>query len=179
MASPVAVCTKEEQRTVIRFLWLEGVSGSEIHRRLSTQYGDSALPRGSTNLKVSGHEFRDSIFRGKGAILEDYLEEGCAISSSRYSDLVADNLKPEIRTKRLGFLSRKVLLLLLDITNPHMDGQTVETIYHFGSKVLEHHAYLRKAVHKWLRYHPKTFFLEGIRKHVDRWTKCIERKETM
>ena len=45
MADPLAVCTKEEQRAVIRFLWSEGVPGAEIHRRLPTQYGDSALPR--------------------------------------------------------------------------------------------------------------------------------------
>jgi hypothetical protein len=33
-----------------------------------------------------------------------------------------------------------------------------------------------QAVHKWLRDHPKTFFVEGIRKLVDRWTKCIEKE---
>jgi hypothetical protein len=42
MAAPVAVCSKEEQRAVIRFLWSESVPGAEIHRRLSTQYRDSA-----------------------------------------------------------------------------------------------------------------------------------------
>jgi len=47
MAAVLAVCTKEEQRAVIRFLCSEGVPGAEIHRRLSTQYGDSALPRRS------------------------------------------------------------------------------------------------------------------------------------
>jgi len=47
MAALLAVCTKEEQRAVIRFLWSEGVPGAEIHRRLSTQYGDSALLRRS------------------------------------------------------------------------------------------------------------------------------------
>ena len=41
------MCTKEEQRGVIRFLWSEGVPGAEIHRRLSAQYGGSALPRRS------------------------------------------------------------------------------------------------------------------------------------
>ena len=41
------MCTKEEQRGVIRLLWSEGVPGAEIHRRLSAQYGDSALPRRS------------------------------------------------------------------------------------------------------------------------------------
>jgi len=47
MAAPLPVCTKEEQRAVIQFLWSEGVPGAEIHRRLSTQYGDSALPHRS------------------------------------------------------------------------------------------------------------------------------------
>jgi hypothetical protein len=32
---------------VIRFLWSEGVSGAEIHRRLSAQYGNSVLPQRS------------------------------------------------------------------------------------------------------------------------------------
>ena len=59
MAAPLAVCTKEEQRAVIRFLWLEGVPRAEIHRRLSTQYGDSALQRRSVcewikKFKVAG-----------------------------------------------------------------------------------------------------------------------------
>jgi len=47
MAAPLSVCTKEEQRGVIRFLWTEGVTGVQINRRLSAQYGDSALPRRS------------------------------------------------------------------------------------------------------------------------------------
>jgi hypothetical protein len=33
-----------------------------------------------------------------------------------------------------------------------------------------------QAVHKWLRDQQKTFFVEGIRKLVDRWTKCIEKE---
>ena len=43
MAGPLSFCTKEEQRSVIRFLWFEGVSGAEMHRRLSAQYGNSVL----------------------------------------------------------------------------------------------------------------------------------------
>jgi hypothetical protein len=33
-----------------------------------------------------------------------------------------------------------------------------------------------QAVHKWLRDQPKTFFVEGICKLVDRLTKCIEKE---
>ena len=47
MAGPLFVCTKEEQRSVIRFLWSEAVSGAEIHRRLSAQYRNSVLPQRS------------------------------------------------------------------------------------------------------------------------------------
>jgi len=86
-----------------------------------------------------------------------------------------------------------------------MASHTVETINHLGFEVLEHPAYspdlapsdydlfgpLKNAlrgcrfstdkdvwevVHKWLRDQPKTFFLEGIRKLVDHWTKRIEKE---
>jgi hypothetical protein len=33
-----------------------------------------------------------------------------------------------------------------------------------------------QAVHKWLFDQPKTFFVEGIRKLVDLWTKYIEKE---
>ena len=343
MAAPLAVCTKEEQRAVIRFLWSEGVPGAEIHRRLSTQYGDNALPRrrgyewiekcksgrtsvtheegagrpststtdkmiqqaremvlanrrvaidelacslqishGSTyriihdelsfhkvcarwvpreltaelkrkrvencqhlldRYNIEGEEILSRIVTGdekwvhhyepeskrqrmewkhpgspekkkfktqpsagkvmltvfwdlKGSILEDYLEKGRTINSARYSDLLFNNLKLAVRTKRRGLLSKKVLLLH-DNAHPHTVSQTVETINHLSFEVLEHPAYspelapsdyhlfgtlknalqgrrfstdkeLREAVHNWLRDQPKTFFLEGIRKLVDR-----------
>jgi len=36
-----------------------------------------------------------------------------------------------------------------------------------------------EAVESWLKATPKSFFLEGIRKLVDRWTKCVRSKVTM
>lgn len=39
MAPVLAVCTKEERKLVIRFLWYQGVSGAEIHHKLPIQYG--------------------------------------------------------------------------------------------------------------------------------------------
>ena len=76
----------------------------------------------------------------KGSILEDYLEKGRTINSARYSDLLANNLKPAVRTKRRGLLSKKVLLLH-DNARPHTASQKVETINHLGFEVLEHPAY--------------------------------------
>ena len=43
MAAMLATCTKEEQRSVIRFLSSEGVKPTEIHRRMKVQYGNECL----------------------------------------------------------------------------------------------------------------------------------------
>jgi hypothetical protein len=43
MAAPLATCTKEEQRSVIRFLTSEGVKSIEIHGRMIVKYGDACL----------------------------------------------------------------------------------------------------------------------------------------
>ena len=43
MAAPLSTCTVEEQRSVIRFLWSEGVKPSEIYRRMKVQYGAIGL----------------------------------------------------------------------------------------------------------------------------------------
>ncbi|XP_035226061.1 protein GVQW3-like [Stegodyphus dumicola] len=41
--APLATCTSEEQRSVIRFLRSEGVKPIDIFRRMKVQYGDSCL----------------------------------------------------------------------------------------------------------------------------------------
>jgi len=45
MAAKLINCTKEEQRSVIRFLWAERVPGTQIHPRMCAQYGDKVLSR--------------------------------------------------------------------------------------------------------------------------------------
>jgi len=52
MAAALSVCTKEDQRSVICFLWSEGVSGAEILLRLSAQYGNSVLPQRSVYKRI-------------------------------------------------------------------------------------------------------------------------------
>jgi hypothetical protein len=43
LEGPLFICTKEEQRAVILFLWAEGVPGAEMHRRISVQYGNRVV----------------------------------------------------------------------------------------------------------------------------------------
>ena len=224
MDAPLAQCTREEQRAVVRFLWSEGSSGTKIHQRLLAQYGDNALSKttvyewiekfktGRTSLKHAEGAGRPSTSTSEEkieqaqqmilAILEDFLEKGSTINSASYCDLLANRLKPAIRTKRQGLLSKKVLLQH-DNARPHVAKATIETINKLGFEVLEHPAYspdlapsdyhlfaplkdalrgrkfssdesVQKAVHQWLCDQPKTFFSDGIYKLVDCWNKCIE-----
>ena len=64
MSARLSVCTKEEQRSVIRFLWAEGVKGAEIHARLYTQYGDNALPRRSV------YEWIEMFKNGRTSVMD-------------------------------------------------------------------------------------------------------------
>ena len=77
MAAPLAVCTKEEQRAVIRFLWSEGVPEAEIHRKFSTQYGDSALPLRSV------YEWIEKFKSGRTNVTH---EEGAGLPSTSTTD---------------------------------------------------------------------------------------------
>jgi hypothetical protein len=45
MEAPLSICTKEEMREVIRFLFVEGVKPVEIIRRMQAQYGDNFFSR--------------------------------------------------------------------------------------------------------------------------------------
>jgi transposase len=43
MAVPFLVCTKKEQRSVVCFLWADGMKQPEIHTFLCSQYRDNAV----------------------------------------------------------------------------------------------------------------------------------------
>ena len=95
------------------------------------------------------------------------------------------------------------VLLQHDNARPHVAKATINTVNKVGFEVLQYPAYspdlvpsdyhhftplkhelrgrkfssdeaVQKAVHEWLCDQPKTFFLDGIHKLVDRWNKCIK-----
>jgi hypothetical protein len=77
MATPLSVCTKAEQRSVIRFLWSECVSGAETHRRLSAQYGNRVLPQRSV------YEWIEKVKNGRTSVTH---EEGAGRPSTATTD---------------------------------------------------------------------------------------------
>lgn len=138
----------------------------------------------------------------QGVLLEHYSENGVTVTSSSYSELLQEKLKPAIRSKRRGLLSQGVLLLH-DNARPHTALKTIETVQKLKFEVLQHPAYspdlapsdyhlfgplkdnlrgrhfgttneLKEAVHDFLHNQPKSFYSSGIEKLINRWTKCID-----
>ena len=130
----------------------------------------------------------------QGPVLEHYQERGTTINSARYSEMLTDRLKPAIRSKRRGLLSKSVVLLH-DNAHPHTAAHTAETLRKLKFDVMAHPPYspdlapsdyhlfgplkealrgrrftsdqeVKEAVHAWLAAQPKAFFSEGIRKLV-------------
>ncbi len=138
----------------------------------------------------------------KGPLLCDYLEERRTINAEYYSNLLKIHLRPKIRTKRRGAITRGVILQQ-DNASSHTAALTQNTIEELGWELLQHPPYspdlapcdfhmfgplknalrgqvfenneeVKTAVLLWLRKQPKEFFYNGIKNLVKRWEKCIE-----
>jgi hypothetical protein len=132
-----------------------------------------------------------------------FQEKGQTVTSAGCSDRLVKELKPAIRSKRREHLSKRVLLLH-DIPRPTA-AHTVDTLRAPKFEVLKHPPYspdlaasdfylfgpmkehlrgqkfadddeVMEAVRSWLKAMLKRFFLEGIRKLVDRWTNCVAKQ---
>jgi histone-lysine N-methyltransferase SETMAR len=144
---------------------------------------------GQKKLKIqasAGKVMLTVFWDSQGPVLEHYQERSTTVNSARYSEMLRDKLKPAIRTKRRGLMSKGVALLH-DSACPHTAAHTVETLRHLIFEVLEHPPYspdlapsdchlfgplkdalrgrhfasdqeLKEVVHAWLDTQPKTFF---------------------
>jgi hypothetical protein len=133
-----------------------------------------------------------------------FQEKGQTVTSSAYSDMLVNELNPAIRLKHRGLLSKR-LLLLHNNTCPHTSAHTVDALHALKFEVLKHPPYgldlapsdfhlfgpvkehlwgqkfaddneVMEAVQSRLKATPKSSFLEGIHKLVDRWTKCVTKQ---
>jgi hypothetical protein len=62
-----------------------------------------------------------------GSILEHYREQGTTVTAALYTEILISKLKPALRNKHSGLLSRGILLLH-DNTLPHFMASTIEAI---------------------------------------------------
>jgi transposase len=65
MEAPLSICTKEEMREVIRFLFAEGVKPVAIIRRIQAQYGDDCLSRSKI------YEWIDHFKKGRTSVCDE------------------------------------------------------------------------------------------------------------
>ncbi|UYV69001.1 hypothetical protein LAZ67_6001978 [Cordylochernes scorpioides] len=129
------------------------------------------------------------------------------MNSDLYCDILVNKLKPGVRNKRRGKLSKGVLFLH-DNARPHTSCKTVSTIIKLGFEVLEHPAYspdlapsdyflfgllkkelkgkrfdsdedVQKVVQDFFHTLPKSAYKEGIYKLPERWRRCIESQDNL
>ncbi|UYV60704.1 hypothetical protein LAZ67_1001972 [Cordylochernes scorpioides] len=137
-----------------------------------------------------------------GPICLDFLSSRQHMNSDLYCDILVKKLKPGIRNKRRGKLSKGVLFLH-DNARPHTSCKTVSTIIKLGFEVLEHPAYspdlapsdyflfgllkmelkgkrfdsdedVQKVMQDFFHTLPKSAYKEGNYKLPERWRRCIE-----
>jgi len=135
-----------------------------------------------------------------GPMLLHFQGKGQTATCARYSDLLVNELKHTIRSKCQGLLSNSVLLLHNN-THPHTAVHTLRALkfevlkhppYSLDLAPLDFHLFgpmkvhllcqtfaddkVMEAVQSWLKATSKSFCLQGIRKLVDRWTKCVAKQ---
>ena len=81
-----------------------------------------------------------SVLGLKGPVLEPYQERDTTINSTRYSEMLTDRVKPAIRSKRQGLLS-KCVVLLHDNARPQTAAHTDEMLRKLKFEVIVHPPY--------------------------------------
>ena len=73
----------------------------------------------------------------QGLVLEHYQERITTINSAQYSEMLTDRLKPAIRSKRRGLLSKGVVLLH-ENARSHTATHTDESLRKLKFEVMAH-----------------------------------------
>jgi histone-lysine N-methyltransferase SETMAR len=82
-----------------------------------------------------------------GPILVHFQEKGQTVTCVRYSDMLVNELKPAIRSKRRELLSKRVLFLH-DNARPHTAAHTVDTLSALKFEFLKHPHIVRTWRHR-------------------------------
>jgi len=119
MAAKLINCTKEEQRSVIRFLCAEGVPGAQIHFRMCAQYGDKVLSRRIV------HEWIEMFENGRTSVTDtERSGRPAAATTTRNEERTLEMIRENIRitgrtntTFSLPATSSTVILLFSRISS--------------------------------------------------------------
>jgi len=103
-------CTKQEQRSVVRFLFSEGVKPIEIHCRMRIQYGDRCMSR------TQVYEWTEKFKNGVTSV-EDSRRPGPAFTAVKEDNIAA--MKNVIRENRRITVVEVASLLDISVGSAH------------------------------------------------------------
>ncbi|GFU04668.1 putative transposase [Nephila pilipes] len=137
--------------------WIHHYEHESIRRSVERKHSRSQGMKKFKATQAAEKVMLSLFWDDKDPILDDQLDRGTSVNGARYSDLLANKLKPAIvaRPRSLKFPHFKLL-------KESLRG------CRFASGMNDW-----DAVQKWLYDQPKTFEQKGLRKLVARWIKCI------
>ncbi|UYV80470.1 hypothetical protein LAZ67_19000256 [Cordylochernes scorpioides] len=139
--------------------WCYHYDPSTKRASMEWKRGDSPRPKKKKKIRSqrsAGKVLLTIFWDVDGPICLDFLSSRQRMNSDLYCDILVNKLKPSIRNKRRGKLSKGVLFLH-DNARPHTSCKTVSTIIKLGFFVLEHPAYSPDLA-------PSDYFLFGLLK---------------
>ncbi|UYV83836.1 hypothetical protein LAZ67_X000351 [Cordylochernes scorpioides] len=136
--------------------WCYNYDPSTKRASMEWKRGDSPRPKKIRSQRSAGKVLLTIFWDVDGPICLDFLSSRQRMNSDLYCDILVNKLKPGIRNKRRGKLSKGVLFLH-DNARPHTSCKTVSTIIKLGFEVLEHPAYSPDLA-------PSDYFLFGLLK---------------
>jgi hypothetical protein len=177
--------------------WIHHYEPGSKHKSMEWKYPHSTVKKKFKAQPAAGKVMLTGFWDSQRLLLEHFQERCSTVNSVVCSEMLRDKLKPAIGNKRRGRLS-KGAVLLHDNARPQTAAHTVETLkkQNMGYwsirrvvlidlsdplEALSGRRYttdqqLKETVHAWLVSQPKPFCSEGIKKIVQRWTKCSSKQ---
>ncbi|UYV77592.1 hypothetical protein LAZ67_15001650 [Cordylochernes scorpioides] len=170
--------------------WCYHYDPSTKRATMEWKRGDSPRPKKIRSQRSAGKVLLTIFWDVDGPICLDFLSSRQRMNSDLYCDILVNKLKPGIRNKRRGKLSKGVLFLH-DNAMPHTSCKTVSTIikldlapsdyFLFGllkkelkGKRFDSDEDVQKVVQDFFHTLPKSAYKEGFCKLPERWRRCIE-----
>ena len=151
MAVPLHQCTKQEQRSVVRFLFSEGVKPIEIHRRMRIQYGDRCMSR------TQVYEWTEKFKNGVTSV-KDSPRPGPAFTAVTEDNIAA--VENVIRENRRVTVNEVASLLDISVGSAH--------------HIIHDELQFRKVCARWV---PKRLTSEMKERRVDACQELLRRYE--
>ena len=161
------------------------------------RHTSSPRPKKFKRMPSAGKILLTVFWNSQRVYMTEFLIAGKTVNSARYFETIK-NLRRRVRRVR-GSISR--ILLLHDNARPHTARPTIDALEKLKFEVLSHPPYspdlapsnfhffphlkrthftsdeeVKQTVTSWIKQKTPEFFIDGMRKLVLGWEKCIERQ---